>query len=114
MTNDKDEIGLYSGLLVASFSLAQFCTSIMWGLLSQRFGSKIILCVGLLGNSVCMVLFGLSSNFKMAIITRSISGVLNGNMCICKSLIGEISDDSNAHVAFGCMLDFHTLLLIVS
>ena len=45
--------------------------------------------------------FGLSVNFPMAIISRGMSGMLNGNIGVAKTYLGEITDSTNQSRAFG-------------
>ncbi|KAJ3354201.1 hypothetical protein HDU91_005795 [Kappamyces sp. JEL0680] len=82
------------------FSLAQFITSLFWGWASDRWGRRPILLVGLVGNSVSIVLFGLSNSLGMAIASRALNGLLNGNSGVAKSMLAEITDSSNRPKAF--------------
>jgi MFS family permease len=50
----------------------------MWGWLSDRWGRRPVLLLGLIGNTICGSLFGLSKSLKWAIVTRSLCGLLNG------------------------------------
>jgi len=38
---DEQTIGRLTGLLAAAFSFAQFCTSLLWGLISNIIGRKV-------------------------------------------------------------------------
>jgi MFS family permease len=85
------EEGMYAGLLVASFSLAQFLTSIWWGYLSDRLLSKrAVLIIGLVGTMFMLVAFGLCRDFWSAMIVRLIAGGLNGNMAVSKAVLSEV------------------------
>jgi MFS family permease len=66
------------GFIASSFSLAQFVSSIPWGKLSDRFGRKPCLLLGLLGNSITIITFGLSQSLWQAVLSRSLNGILNG------------------------------------
>ncbi|KAI3633834.1 hypothetical protein MIR68_008166 [Amoeboaphelidium protococcarum] len=101
IASNENDIGLYAGFLAASFSLAQFITSLLWGYLSDKFGRKIIITVGLLGNIGLLIWFGFARDYWTALIIRAFTGALNGNVCVMKSVIAEITDDTNASMAFG-------------
>jgi MFS family permease len=58
---------------------------------------------GLIGSSLSTILLGLSTSLPMLIAARSLSGALNGNVAIFKSVIGESTDRSNAARAFGLL-----------
>jgi len=46
------EIGFYTGLLASCFCSAQFCTSILWGMISDRYGRRISIIAGLIGGMI--------------------------------------------------------------
>ena len=66
-----------------------------WGWLSDKKGRRPILLCGLVGNIVTMLIFGTSQNLAMAIISRLCSGLLNGNIGVAKTYLGEITDETN-------------------
>ncbi|OAQ22523.1 MFS general substrate transporter, partial [Linnemannia elongata AG-77] len=100
ITENEDEIGFFCGLIASSFFFAQFCTSIFWGYMSDRYGRRPILLLGLCGSSIACIFFGLSNSLAWAIISRSMCGLLNGNVGVAKSMLGEIADSSNQSQAF--------------
>jgi MFS family permease len=101
IVDKESDIAFYAGFLAASFSFAQFITSLFWGWLSDRIGRKPVLLTGLFGNSITMLVFGLSKNYYLALISRIFCGALNGNLGVVKSSIAEITDDTNSPAAFG-------------
>ncbi|KAK3814368.1 MAG: major facilitator superfamily domain-containing protein [Benniella sp.] len=100
ITENEDEIGFYCGLLASSFFFAQFCTSIFWGYMSDRYGRRPIILIGLCGSATTCILFGLSKSLAWAIVSRSMCGLLNGNIGVAKSMLGELSDQTNQSQAF--------------
>ena len=96
----EKDVGFYVGFIASSFSLAQFLTSMQWGRLSDRIGRRPVLLIGLIGNSISTCLFGLSRTLIWAICSRSLCGLLNGNIGVAKSVLGEITDSSNQGAAF--------------
>ncbi|CAH7686094.1 major facilitator superfamily domain-containing protein, partial [Phakopsora pachyrhizi] len=97
---DPSQVGFYAGLIESIFALSQFCTALLWGKLSDRVGRKPILSVGLLGLSLGTTLFGFQKTFIGLIISRSFAGALNGNIAIVKTVIAEITDETNQAKAF--------------
>jgi DHA1 family multidrug resistance protein-like MFS transporter len=65
------------GLLSATFATLQFFFAPLWGQLSDRFGRKPILLVGLGGFGIAMLVFGLSTQLWMLFLARSVSGILS-------------------------------------
>ncbi|KAG9091161.1 hypothetical protein FS749_016749 [Ceratobasidium sp. UAMH 11750] len=100
VTNDPKAIGYYSGLVEGVFALAQFCTVWFWGSLSDRIGRRPVLIFGLCGIVGSTILFGLSRSFATMLISRTLSGALNGNVAVIKSVLGEITDETNQGTAF--------------
>ncbi|KAI8601236.1 major facilitator superfamily domain-containing protein [Dissophora ornata] len=82
------------------FVYFMFCTSIFWGYMSDRYGRRPILLLGLCGSTVACIFFGLSKSLAWAITSRSMCGLLNGNVGVAKSMLGEIADHTNQSQAF--------------
>ncbi|KAF8607066.1 MFS general substrate transporter, partial [Ceratobasidium sp. AG-I] len=100
VTDDPKAIGYYSGFVEGVFALAQFCTVWFWGSLSDRIGRRPVLLFGLCGVVGSTILFGMSRSFTMMLISRALSGALNGNVAVIKSVLGEITDETNQGAAF--------------
>jgi len=69
--------GLEMGSLMSAFSVAQFIFSPVWGSLSDRYGRKPILMIGMFGNAVSHVLFALSTEMWMLTASRALGGILS-------------------------------------
>ncbi|KAI8918605.1 major facilitator superfamily domain-containing protein [Powellomyces hirtus] len=93
-------LGTYVGLITSAFCIAQLVTALPWGWLSDRIGRKPVLLIGLSGNAIFMSLFGVAGLYWQAVFFRTACGALNGNVGVAKSIIGEITDDSNRSLAF--------------
>jgi MFS family permease len=89
------EIGLWVGLMMVSYSAAQFLFSPLWGSLSDRLGRKPIILTGLVGNTVFFAVFGISTSLLMALVARFCAGAFNANIAVAKAYIGDISDNTN-------------------
>ena len=94
------KLGYYVGGLAASFCGAQFCSSILWGVFSDKYGRKPAIAIGTLGAAVGMLIFGFATNYPTALIGRIISGFLTGNIGVLKSFLTEITDESNRAAGF--------------
>jgi DHA1 family multidrug resistance protein-like MFS transporter len=69
--------GMAMGALMAIFSFMQFLFSPMWGSLSDRFGRKPILMLGVFGNAISMLALGLSTQLWMLFAARGLAGILS-------------------------------------
>lgn len=90
-----EELGRRAGLLGASFNLGQLFGSLLWGRLSDRFGRRPIMLIGLFGTVVSLTLFAFAVSFEMAVAARLAWGLLNANVGIAKSAVAESCNDSN-------------------
>lgn len=89
----EKDISKYSGYLALSFAFCQFLFAVQWGKLSDRVGRKPVLMLGLMGTLWSLILFGFSKNFYMALFARLLAGVLNGNVAVVRTVIGEIATE---------------------
>jgi MFS family permease len=93
-------LGIFAGLLAATFSGAQFCSSMVWGMISDRYGRKFALLTGVFGAAIGMAIFGSARSYTQAILGRALCGLLSGNLGIIKSFLTEFTDTSNRSKAF--------------
>jgi DHA1 family multidrug resistance protein-like MFS transporter len=68
--------GTELGLLVASYGVVKLIFSPMWGSLSDRVGRRPILIIGVIGNGLAMLFFGLATEMWMLFAARILSGFL--------------------------------------
>ncbi|GAA6007457.1 hypothetical protein JCM10207_006348 [Rhodosporidiobolus poonsookiae] len=97
---DKRKVGYYAGLIESLFAFTTFTTVLAWGRLSDRIGRKPVLLIGLIGVTLSIVSFGMATKFWHLVLARCIGGALNGNVAVIKSVLGEITDESNQGRAF--------------
>ncbi|CAO3669583.1 unnamed protein product [Rhizopus stolonifer] len=100
LSDDEKEIGTYAGWITSVFFIAQFCTALTWGKISDRYGRRPVLLIGLAGNALSTCLFGLSKNLMWAIAARALCGTMNGNSGVARSAVSEITDNTNKAKAF--------------
>ncbi|KAG9315284.1 MFS general substrate transporter [Chiua virens] len=92
---DDRKIGYYAGLIESLFYVTQALCTWQWSRLSDFIGRRPVILIGLLGLSLSNFAFGLSRTFSMLVISRCIAGLLNGNIGVMKSVLGDISDHTN-------------------
>lgn len=76
----KNDASFYTGILIASFSLAESLTSVWWGVLSDKIGRKPVLLMGCFGTMLSLLIVGFSKSFTVALLGRVLGGLLNGNV----------------------------------
>lgn len=86
----KDSASLYAGIFISAFALAESLTGFFWGGLSDRIGRKPVLLIGCTGTMVSLLIVGLSTNFWIALAGRAFGGLLNGNIGVIQTMVGEL------------------------
>lgn len=92
---DPKQIGYYAGVIESLFAVAQLCTAMFWGRLSDRVGRKPVMLIGLFGMAISVIAFGLQKTYVGLIISRFVAGMMNGNIAILQSIVAEITDPTN-------------------
>ena len=95
------EIGLWVGLMMMSYSMAQFLFSPFWGSVSDRIGRRPVLMIGLIGNTVFFAMFGLANTLMIALAARFLAGVFNGNLAVARAYIGDVSSPAQMTTRMG-------------
>lgn len=84
-------IALYSALLISSFAFSETLTSHLWGTLSDRYGRKPVILLGLAGSLLSLLLYGLAPNIALAMTARIVGGLLNGNVGVLQTAVMELT-----------------------
>ncbi|KAF8258683.1 major facilitator superfamily domain-containing protein [Lactarius quietus] len=92
---DEKKVGYYAGLIVSLYFAAQVVSVFQWSRLSDKVGRKPVFLCGLLGTIVSSLLFGLSRSFSALVFSRFLNGLLNGNAGVVKSMMAELTDETN-------------------
>ncbi|KAK0659752.1 putative drug efflux system protein [Cercophora samala] len=87
---NEEDASFYAGLLISSFALAEALMGMYWGGLSDRIGRKPVLLLGCVGTMFSMVMVGFAYNIWIALIGRVIGGLLNGNIAVIQTMVGEL------------------------
>ena len=87
---DATNASFYAGLLISSFALSEALTSMFWGSLSDRVGRKPVLLLGCAGTMISMLVVGFATNFWTALVGRALGGLLNGNIPVIQTMVGEL------------------------
>ena len=89
------ELGNRAGYLGSAFSVGSLLGNFAWGVASDHWGRRPALLGGLIGTVFSSALFGFSDTFALAIASRFLWGLLNGNIGVSKTYMAEILDDTN-------------------
>jgi MFS transporter, DHA1 family, multidrug resistance protein len=90
------------GLLIAVFPLFQFVFAPIWGNLSDKFGRRPILNIGLFGSAFSFALFGLANNLEMLFFSRILAGIFtSASLPTANAYIADCFPGEKRGVAFG-------------
>jgi len=92
---DSRKVGYYTGMIVSLHYAAEAATAFPWNRLSDHVGRKPILLFCLLGTTIAIVLFGLSHSFWALVLSRCLHGAMRGHISAMKSMIVELTDETN-------------------
>jgi DHA1 family tetracycline resistance protein-like MFS transporter len=82
---------LVYGLLLSSYSIAQFVFTPIWGSLSDRFGRRKIILVCLIGSGISFVIFGMATNLAVVFISRIAAGIMAATFPVATAYIADIT-----------------------
>ncbi|PON86786.1 Major facilitator [Trema orientale] len=86
----EEDIGFYAGFIGASYMLGRALVSVLWGMVADRYGRKLVIIIGLSTVVIFNTLFGLSVNYWMALITRFFLGCFSGALVAIRAYASEI------------------------
>ncbi len=80
------------GILISSFSVAQLASAPVWGRVSDRYGRRPVLIVGLALAGVAFVVFGLAQSVWLLLLSRTVQGLGGGTTGVIQAYIGDATD----------------------
>jgi MFS family permease len=95
-----ESLGYRAGYLGGIYALGNVCGSLYWGRLSDIYGRKPMLVLGMGATMLSVIFFGLATSFAMALTARLLWGLFNGNIGIVKTTLSELCDSSNQAQGF--------------
>lgn len=109
--------GFVVGLLVASFSIAQLLMAPVWGRLSDHYGRRPALIVGMTASAIAYVIFAYAGSLWLLFLSRIVQGAGGGTVSVIQAYVadavkpkdraralGWLSASTNAGVALGPLL----------
>ncbi|KAF2475380.1 MFS general substrate transporter [Lindgomyces ingoldianus] len=91
------EISRLTGLLAAAFPLGQMSTSMLWGRVSDSYGRKPTILIGLMVSVIANLSFGFSRTIGMLLFWRVLAGMANGILGVMRTMTAEIVKERRYH-----------------
>jgi MFS transporter, DHA1 family, multidrug resistance protein len=91
---DTDLINFHIGLLTSIYPLFQLIFVVVWGKLSDRYGRKPIILIGLIGFVIMQLLTGLATSLAMLYIARIFGGIFTSSVIpVSNAYLSDISSE---------------------
>jgi MFS family permease len=81
------------GLVLSAYSLAQFLAAPILGRLSDHFGRRPIIMLGLFGSSLSYVIYGFAGSFAWLLISRAAHGACAGTISTAQAYVADTTDE---------------------
>ncbi len=89
------------GLLFASYSLAQFVFSPIWGRLSDRLGRRPLLLASIFGGFCAYLLFAAAGSLVVLCVARTLAGAAAANYTIAQAYVADVTRPEERAKAMG-------------
>ena len=91
------------GFLVTSFSLLQLVAVPLWGGVSDRFGRRPVLIVGLVGSTASYVLFAVAHSYWTLLVSRIVAGAMGATIGVAQAYIADVTPPERRAHAMGVL-----------
>jgi multidrug resistance protein len=89
------------GRLIASFSIAQLLAAPLWGRVSDRYGRRPALLIGLSASAMAYVVFGLASSVWLLFLSRLVQGAGGGTTGVAQAYVADTVEPADRARALG-------------
>jgi multidrug resistance protein len=89
------------GQLIASYSIAQLVAAPLWGRLSDRYGRRPALLIGLSASAVAYLVFGLADSVWLLLLSRIVQGAGGGTTGVAQAYVADTIDPADRARALG-------------
>ncbi|MGH7594566.1 MAG: MFS transporter [Gemmatimonadales bacterium] len=89
------------GWLIASFSIAQLVAAPIWGRVSDRYGRRPALLIGLLASAVAFLVFGLATSLFVLFLSRVVQGLGGGTTGVAQAYVSDTVEREHRARALG-------------
>jgi DHA1 family tetracycline resistance protein-like MFS transporter len=91
------------GLLITSFSVLQLVAVPVWGGLSDRFGRRPVLIVGLVGSTASYLLFAFAHTYWVLLLSRVVAGAMGATIGVAQAYIADVTAPERRAHAMGML-----------
>src|SRR4051812_35983326 len=88
-------------LLVASFSLAQLVSAPLWGRVSDRYGRRPALLIGLFASAIAYVVFAYADSLWLLFLSRLVQGAGGGTVSVIQAYVADVTKPEDRAKSLG-------------
>lgn len=89
------------GAMIASFSIAQLISAPLWGRVSDRYGRRPALLIGLSASAIAYVVFGFADTIWLLFASRIVQGAGGGTTGVAQAYVADTVEPKDRARAFG-------------
>lgn len=93
--------GLVVGLLVSSFAVAQLLSAPLWGRVSDRYGRRPALLIGLGASVVAYLIFAYATSLWLLFLSRLVQGAGGGTVGVIQAYVADATEPQNRAKSLG-------------
>ena len=93
--------GTVIALLVSSFAIAQLLSAPAWGRVSDRYGRRPALMIGLGASFVAYVVFAFAGNLELLFVSRIVQGAGGGTVGVIQAYVADATEPRDRAKALG-------------
>lgn len=102
----ENDASFYAGILISAFSLCEAASGMFWGGVSDRIGRKPVVLLGCCGTMLSLLMVGFAKSFWFALAGRLLGGLLNGNIGVIQTMVGELVKNPSHEVKANAVMPF--------
>jgi MFS family permease len=93
--------GLVVGVLVSSYAVAQLVSAPLWGRVSDRYGRRPALMVGLFFSCIAYVVFAFAGSLWVLLLSRLVQGAGGGTTGVIQAYVADATEPRTGRAAWG-------------
>ncbi|GJN06321.1 hypothetical protein PR202_ga24039 [Eleusine coracana subsp. coracana] len=113
IAKQEQDIGFYAGFVGATYFLGRTISAVPWGMFADKYGRKPCIVISILSVIVFNTLFGLSTSYWMAIVTRGLLGLLCGILGPIKAYATEVCRKEHQALGISLVTSSRAIALVV-
>ncbi|VAH60358.1 unnamed protein product [Triticum turgidum subsp. durum] len=113
VAKQEQDIGFYAGFVGAAYFLGRTISAVPWGIFADKYGRKPCIVISILSVIVFNTLFGLSTTYWMAIVTRGLLGLLCGILGPIKAYASEVCRKEHQALGISLVTSSRAIALVI-